>query len=269
MKRGTTKLLVRLAILLAVLYAGVATLLYFFQERFIFLPEKMDKSYVYNFGPNCTEMFLKTNDGTAINALLFHADSSKGVILYLHGNAGSLRTWGNVAKTYTALHYDVLIPDYRGYGKSEGSINGEKQLFSDVELCYDYLAKTYGENKIAVLGYSIGTGPAAHVAAVRQPHLLILQAPYVSLRDMMGKRFPGLPTFILKYPLRTDKALKDVKARVVVFHGDSDSIIPYSSSLALQHNFKAGDTLITLRGQPHNGMHANPQYLDAIAQILK
>jgi uncharacterized protein len=74
-----------------------------------------------------------------LNGLLFKADSSKGVIFYLHGNAGNIGSWGNVATTYTKLNYDVFIIDYRGYGKSEGKINGQEQLFNDNEAAYNAL----------------------------------------------------------------------------------------------------------------------------------
>jgi len=73
-----------------------------------------------------------------------------------------------------------LLLDYRGYGKSEGTINGQEQIFRDVQTVYDSLKHSYQENKIIVLGYSIGSGPAAKLASTNNPKLLILQAPYYS-----------------------------------------------------------------------------------------
>ena len=67
-------------------------------------------------------------DGLILSAILFHADSSKGVIFYLHGNTGNLEKWGKLAAVYTRLHYDILMFDYRGYGKSEGIIKNEKTI---------------------------------------------------------------------------------------------------------------------------------------------
>ena len=79
-------------------------------------------------------MNIKMNDNTLLNGLLFKTDNSKGVIFYLHGNAGSLNSWGEVAKAYTDLNYDVFMIDYRGYGKSEGSISSQGQFFQDMQL---------------------------------------------------------------------------------------------------------------------------------------
>lgn len=251
-----------------VIYILVCGLLYFFQEKLIFFPQKLGKEYLFQFDRKFEEKNIKTKDGTVLNGLLFKADSSKGLIFYLHGNAGSLSSWGDVAKTYTDLNYDVFILDYRGYGKSEGAIDGQNQLYGDIQIAYDELKKEYSEDKIIVLGYSIGTGLASKVASENKPKLLILQAPYFSLTDMMRHTYSIIPTFILKYKLETNKHLKDCKMPVVIFHGDRDEVIYYGSSLKLKDEFRSKDKLITLKGQGHNGMTDNEDYGKELKQIL-
>jgi pimeloyl-ACP methyl ester carboxylesterase len=76
----------------------------------------------------------RPKDRNLLNALLFKTDSAKGLVFYLHGNAGSLDNWGDVARRYTALDYDVFMLDYPGYGKSEGAIKSETQLFDAISL---------------------------------------------------------------------------------------------------------------------------------------
>lgn len=264
MKKGLLKLLK----ILAGLYILLCLLLYFFQEKLIFFPQHLDKNYKFEFGQKFEEINSKTTDGKLINGLLFKADNSKGLIFYLHGNAGSLSSWGKVAKTYTDLNYDIFIIDYRSYGKSEGEINGQNQLFEDNQIVYNQLMKKYSEDKIIVLGYSIGTGLASKLASTNNPKLLILQAPYYNLTDMMKQRFSFIPTFILKYKFSTNEYLKNCKMPVVIFHGNSDQVINYDSSLKLKKEFKAQDTLITLKGQGHNGMTDNEQYKLELAKIL-
>lgn len=263
------KLVIKSIKLIVCLYVLACVLLYFSQEKLIFFPEKLAPDYKYSFDQNFEELSIKTKDSTILNALLFKSDSSKGVIFYLHGNAGSIASWGEVANTYTAMHYDVFMPDYRGFGKSEGTINGQDQFFQDIQTAYDKLKTMYREDKIIVLGYSIGTGPAAKIAATNHPKLLILQAPYYSLTDMMKHRFPIIPTFILKYKFETNEFIKNCQAPIVIFHGDQDEVIYCGSSLNLQKEFKTTDTLITLRGQGHNGMTDNPDYKNQIERILR
>jgi len=243
-------------------------LLYFFQEKLIFFPEKLDQDFKFNFDQKFEEISLKSKDNVLLNGLLFKADSSKGVIFYLHGNAGSLRSWGEVAKTYTDLNYDLFIIDYRGYGKSEGNIKNQFSLYQDMQLFYDFLKSKYDENKIIVLGYSLGTGLATKIASENNPKLLILQAPYYSFKDMMKNYFPVIPTFILKYKFPTNKFITNCKMPIVIFHGDCDEVIPYKFSLKLKPLIKKSDILITLKGESHNGITENSDYRSEIKKLL-
>ena len=243
-------------------------IIYFYQEKLIFHPDKLETNFKYNFEGNYEEQFFKMEDGTQLNGLLFKADSSKGLIFYLHGNAGSLETWGEIASNYTNLNYDIFILDYRGFGKSEGFIRSESQFFDDIEKTYTTFLNKYEANKIVILGYSIGTGAAAYLASKNKPKILILQAPYYSLTDLVKHTVPLIPSFLLKYKFETNKYLKGLKTPIVIFHGDKDEVIYYESSIKLQKEFKYSDRLITLENQYHNGITTNPIYLKELEQIL-
>jgi alpha-beta hydrolase superfamily lysophospholipase len=261
-------MLLKIFLILLACYTLVCVLLFFFQEKLIFFPEKLDKNYKFSFNQIFEEINIKTKDQKLLNGLLFKSDSSKGLIFYLHGNAGSLKSWGEVAKTYTDLNYDVFVIDYRGFGKSEGSITSQGQLFQDLQIAYDEMKSRYSEGKIVVLGYSVGTGLAAKIASTNKPKLLILQAPYYSMTDMMKHTYPIIPTFILKYKLETSEYIKDCKAPIVIFHGNQDEVIYYNSSTKLKEILKNIDTLITLDQQGHNEMTDNPEYQTEIRKIL-
>jgi pimeloyl-ACP methyl ester carboxylesterase len=158
--------------------------------------------------------------------------------------------------------------DYRGFGKSEGAITGERRFYEDLQLAYDQMKVRYPEEKIVILGYSIGTGPAAKIASVNKPRLLILQAPYYSLKDMMKRHYPIIPTFILKYRFETNEYLRTCGMPIVLIHGKEDEVIPYGSSIRLKEIMKKTDTVIILDGQTHNGMTDNPEYQTAIKKLL-
>ena len=249
-------------------YIVLCVFLYYFQEKLIFFPQRLSKSHQFKFDEKFDEMNIKSSDGALLNGLLFKADNSKGLIFYLHGNAGSLSLWGEVAKTYTDLNYDVFILDYRGYGKSDGSIEDQTQLFEDNQVVYNEMAKRYNESKIIILGYSLGTGFASKLASTNKPRLLILQAPYYSMTDMMRHTYSIIPTFILKYKLTTNEYLKTCKMPVVIFHGDQDETVYYGSSLKLKDEFKEQDRLITLKDQGHNGITYNEAYRTELRNIL-
>src|SRR5918993_5029201 len=109
-------------------------MLYFNQEELIFFPTKLPANYTFSFSSNFEERYISTTNGK-LHGLLFKTgtDKPKGLIFYLHGNAGALDSWGEIADTYTNLNYDVFMLDYRGYGKSEGRISSEKQFHDDVQ----------------------------------------------------------------------------------------------------------------------------------------
>ncbi len=262
------KSIVNILKILLIIYIVGCGFLYFNQEKIIFFPEKLEKEYSFRFKQNFEELNFKTDDNVLLNGILFKADSSRGLIFYLHGNAGSLRSWGKIAENYTDLNYDLFMLDYRGFGKSEGTISSQDQIYKDLQTVYDNIKTKYDENKIIVLGYSIGTGPATKIASLNHPKLLILQAPYYSLTDMMKHNYPIIPTFILKYKFETNKSIKECKMPIVIFHGDKDEVIYYESSIKLKELIKKTDRLIILNGQGHNGMSDNMDYLAEIEKIL-
>jgi uncharacterized protein len=238
------------------------------QVKFFFPGETLPENYKYNFPDKFVEITIKTKDSIRLNAVLFKSDSSKGVILYLHGNTGGIDKWGNMAKTYTSLHYDLFLLDYRGCGKSEGFIQNESQLYSDMQEAYNYLKLSYSEDKIIVLGYSIGAGPAAFLAANNHPKELILQAPYFSLPDAVHHLRPSFDTTKIAFHFNTWQFLKQTTVPVFIFHGDEDKMFYYGSSEKLKVFFKPGDELITLKGAGHGYMDRNPIYLDSLKRIV-
>jgi pimeloyl-ACP methyl ester carboxylesterase len=179
-----------------------------------------------------------------------------------------MEKWGSLAPFYTTLGYDIFIVDYRGYGKSKGNIKNEAQLYGDMQVVYESVKSRYPENKIIIMGYSIGTGPATMLAATNHPRKLILDAPYYNLLDAVQKLYPKATSSDLAFSLDIYKYLPKVSCPVVIFHGDADSEFYYGGSLKLKKLFKQGDTLITLKGQDHADFEMNRYYLAGLKSIL-
>lgn len=254
--------------ILAGLYTLLCAVLYFKQESLLFFPAKLLANYQFSFPGKFEERWTTAADGTRLHGLLFKAPNSKGLVFYLHGNGGALDSWGDAAATYTALHYDVFLLDYRGYGKSGGKITSQTQLLNDVRTAYRQLLPEYPESRTVILGYSVGTGLATWLAAQQHPKLLVLQAPYFSMRDLATHLYPFVPGFLVRYPLPTNELIRHVSAPIVLFHGDKDEVIYYQSSLKLKALLKPTDKLIVLPGAGHNGMTDNLLYRREIAALL-
>lgn len=253
----------------AALYVLLCGVLYFKQEKLLFAPTRLPADYQFHFPGQFAERWTAAADGTRLHGLLFKTPNAKGLIFYLHGNGGALDSWGDAAAAYTALHYDVCLLDYRGYGKSGGTISNQAQLLADVDTVYQRLRPEYPENRTVVLGYSLGTGPATWLAARHHPKLLVLQAPYFSMRDMAARLYPYVPGFILRYPMPTNELIPQVSAPIVLFHGDRDEVIDYNATLRLKALLKPTDKLVVLPGARHNGMTDNPDYRREMARLLE
>lgn len=224
------------ALLLVLLaYAGVCLFYWWFQERFIFVRFRLPDEHVFRFkhGRPFEEVWIDGADGARLHALCFKADRPRGAVLYFHGNTGSLRRWGKRATRFTALDHDVLMPDYRGYGKSRGRLS-EEALHDDAARWYAWLAARTPEARVVIYGRSLGTGIAVPVAARNTPRALVLESPYANFTDVARHYLSILPyRWLLRYRFRSDKAMRRVRCPVYIFHGKRDPIVPYGSALKL------------------------------------
>jgi predicted alpha/beta-fold hydrolase len=101
--------------------ATISILLYFFQERFLFHPEKLPKDFIFQYENQEVEEYnIQLNDNVLINGLHFKTKKPKGVVFYLKGNSRSIKGWGKFAVDFTLHGWDVIMMDYRGFGKSTG-----------------------------------------------------------------------------------------------------------------------------------------------------
>jgi len=250
-------------------YLLISTMLYFLQEKLIFLPSKLPSDYTYSFTQPFEEIFLTADDGAVLNGIHFKQEQPEGVIVYYHGNAGDLTRWGNIALFFVEKNYDVIIMDYRTYGKSTGKLS-EEALFNDGQLFYEYALEQYDESGITLYGRSLGTGIATWVASQNSPFRLILETPYYSLLDLGKNRFPYLPVqWFLKYPLKTYEYISEVSCPIAFFHGTEDRVVPYNSGLRLFNSVSVDkNTFFTIKGGQHNNLNEFEVYRAGVQEIL-
>lgn len=264
------KILKTIALTLLILYTIICAFLYFTQEKLLFQPTKLSESHLFDFPLPYQEQNIATPDGANLNTVWFRADSTKAknkVVLYLHGNGGSIDNWAQGASFYTENGYDILYLDYRGYGKSTGSITSEKQLIADAQLAYNFLKTQYAEANITLVATSIGTGMAAHLATKNQPAQLILNAPYYSLLRLVQEKVPFVPSFIVKYQLKSNEKITDIKCPVTIFHGEQDALIPVQHSLDLKKE-NAKINLFVIPNAGHNDVTQSPLCIEKMKSIL-
>ncbi len=249
-------------------YFILIILIYLIQEKFIFKPEKLTQDFLYKYDVPFKELFFDVEAGVRINGLHFYVNNPHGLILYFHGNTRSIKGWAKYAADFYRYGYDVVLVDYRGFGKSTGK-RGEKEMLNDMQVVYETLAKKYTEGHLILYGRSLGSGFATKLASENSPRYLILDAPYYSFRKAVQRFFPILPMrYLLRYQLQTDKWIIKVKCHIYIIHGTKDWLIPIKQSEKLQALNPSRITLIRIHGGRHNNLPTFPEYHNFIRDIL-
>ena len=258
----------RLGIGLAI-YIFVVIAMALFQERLIFLPTHLDADHKFGFERPFEELFIDTQDGASLNGLYFPVEEAKGLILYYHGNSGDLDRWGGVVEYFAQYSYDVLVMDYRKYGKSRGVLS-EDALYADALLWYDKALELYPEEQIVLYGRSMGTTFASYTAAKHRPSQVILEAPFYSLRAVAQQRYWFLPVkWFLKYYFPSYQHLEQVQAPITIIHGTEDAIVPYSNATRIKETLpQAQLELVTVSGGSHNDLIEFDDYHRTIRERL-
>jgi pimeloyl-ACP methyl ester carboxylesterase len=247
----------------------ISIVVYLVQDKFIFKPEKLSPDFQFKYDVPFREINFDIEPGVRINGLHFHRNNSKGIILYFYGNTRSIKGWAKYARDFYRYDYDVVLVDYRGFGKSTGK-RSEQDIMQDMQFVYQRLMEKHGENNMIVYGRSLGSGFAAKLAADNHPGYLILDAPYYNFKKVVERFLPFLPwQLVLRYHLRTDKWILKVKCPVYIIHGTKDWLIPIRHSEALQKLSPRKITLIRIHGGGHNNLSKFDEYHNFIRDILK
>lgn len=251
------------------IYVIIGIGLYFFQERLIFQIEKLPREFKYTFKHPFKEHFLKMKDGAEINVLHFKKENPKGLILYFHGNAGSLERWGDMVPPFLEKGYEVLIMDYRGYGKSKGVL-GPRKMLSDSEMVYDFALKVAEEKDIILYGRSLGSAFASYLAGKKNPRMVILETPFYSLRDVVKYVAPMYPSkMLLKYRFNNKIALKKATCPIYIFHGTDDLVVPYRSAEKLYQSLDPTQAKFTvIESGGHNNLADYELFTMQLDQLL-
>ncbi len=256
-------------LILIIVVATVSVFLYFFQERFLFHPEKLPKDFVFQYENQQVEEYnLELQDGAVINGLHFKSDNPKGVVYYLKGNSKSIKGWGKFAVDFTLHNYDVIMIDYRGFGKSTGKLSQES-MKRDALYVYDRIKEKVKEHRIIVYGRSLGTGLATKVASMNNPKALILACPYFSMSKNAKRYLPLVPLgLVMRYRMPTYKWIKYVKCPIRIIHGTKDRVIRFNSSVRLSQLKPDSTKLYPIIGGGHKDLHNFESYHRALGEIL-
>lgn len=242
-----------------------------FQEHFIFRPEILDDNFEFDHPVPSEEYDLPVSAGGKINGLRFRTDRTdpKGIVLYLKGNSRSIKGWGKYACDFTDHGYEVLMMDYRGFGKSRGT-RSQQLLMHDVSEVYRALRSHVPPEHIIVYGRSLGCYFATYLASLVTPKMLILEAPFYSMQSIARRILPIYPIkYLLRYPFETYYWFKDIECPVHLIHGTRDFLVPLGHSHRLVREEPPGGTqLYTIEGGGHKNLNTFEYYHRVLHEIL-
>lgn len=243
----------------AVLYVGLALMLYLLQERMVFLPHLPGRALDATpqaIGLDYEDFFIDTADGERLHGWWVPAADARGALLFFHGNAGNISHRLDSIAIFNRLGLDVLIVDYRGYGQSTGNPS-EAGTYRDARAAWDWLlARSVAPERIVVFGRSLGGAVGAWLAAQAdvRPAGLIVESCFTSGADMARRLYPWLPArwiTRLKYPVRDYVAAAE--SPLMVIHSRDDEIIPFDMGRALYDAAPAPRAFFELRGDHNAG----------------
>lgn len=261
------KIVVRALLTFLTIYLIAFGLLYSFQENLIFQSDTLEHSYSFQFDTPFEEKFIQTKDGAQLHGLHFKAAKPQGLILYFHGNAGDLSRWGEVVEPFVELGYDVMVVDYRGYGKSSGK-RKEALLYKDALQWYELSLNYYNADLITVYGRSLGATFATYVASQRKPHQLILETPFYSLRSVVKNTYAIFPVRdLLKFKFPNHEFIPQVDCPITIIHGTEDDVVPIENARRLIELNSLID-FVSIENGEHNDLASFDEYWQLIQKLM-
>jgi pimeloyl-ACP methyl ester carboxylesterase len=253
MKELTITLIVLIAI-----YLLASIFLYIYQRKLIYFPTSIDTEF------KADEISI-ANQEVNLRGWVINPGKAKAMI-YFGGNS-ELITHNQSLFENIFSDYSVYLINYRGYGNSEG-IPTEAGLFSDSLAIYDQLIEQH--QTISAYGRSLGSGPAAYLAANRSLEKLILLTPYDSVAEIAQKLYPIFPVrYLIKDRFDSASVAADIKNSVLLITAENDREIPLPHSLALKDRLVNADlSYHMIVGAAHNDIVDFPQYHAAIRAFL-
>jgi len=221
-------------------------------NRFIFYPMRYPEGeWELQRSAGAEERWIRARDGTRLNAWWFPLPGARLATLFLHGNAGNVTHRVDHAAQIREAGSAVMLLDYRGYGKSDGSPS-ERGVYEDGDAAYDELVRMgFAPEKIVLHGESLGTAVAVHLAARRPCAGLVLEAPLSSAQEIAAGLVPLLgPALVRGFESR--RKIPRVHAPLFVIHGDRDEVIPFSQGQAVFEAANEPKWFWPVRGGTHN-----------------
>ncbi|MBB5917732.1 hypothetical protein BJY24_006644 [Nocardia transvalensis] len=233
-------------------------LTYFPERRITVTPERLGLRY--------EDLYFTAADGVRVNGWFVRAEEPFGHVLFAHGNAGNIGDRSPVLALLAAAGFDVLVFDYRGYGRSEGH-PAEHGLYLDARAARTALLERPGvdPDKVFYLGKSLGGGVMIELAGEFPPAGLILMSTFTGLRDAAKAIYPYLPKSLVPNAFPSLSRIGALRTPTLIMHGDDDELLPVEMGRALHAAAAEPKSLKIYPGGRHNDLIMIPGWSRDVA----
>lgn len=262
-----------LVVVLILLFAFVL-LLRLSEKKFIYFPSRYPtgnwKPLVHGSAPE--DLFFTTADGVRLHGWFVGRPDAVASLLWCHGNAGNITDRLDNLQRLARLPLNILLFDYRGYGRSEGRPD-EEGLYLDAVAAYDALASRplVDSDRIFLFGRSLGGAVAAELATRRAAAGLILESTLTSAAAMAWRMFRPLPLhWVIKSRFDTMRCLQQLTLPILVIHGTQDEVIPLEMGKELFAAATNPKRFYEIAGAGHNDTHmvGGDRYFDELRRFV-
>jgi fermentation-respiration switch protein FrsA (DUF1100 family) len=225
------------------------------EDSLIFQPSAEIVHTPRDIGLEFEDLFFTATDGVRLNGWFIPHREARATLVWFHGNAGNIsHRVENIKLLHDKVKVHIFIFDYRGYGRSDGSVS-EEGTYRDGAAALDFVRKQLrvDAKNLIIFGRSLGAAVAAEMAGRFEIRGLILETPFTSIRDMAKTVFPLLPIGLL-LQTRYDVVEKvgRIKVPLLVLHGDHDDVVPYEQGKKVFAAAREPKEFYTIKGATHN-----------------
>lgn len=249
-------------LLVVLMYLLQSQMIYHPQKSITYTPEDVDLSY--------EDVTFATEDGVLLHGWYIPTDSNT-TVLYFHGNAGNISGRLQTIQLLHNLGLNIFIFDYRGYGKSEGRPS-EQGTYKDARAAWNYLVseKDIENNRIVIMGRSLGGSVASWLAVQKRPAATVLESTFTSAADLGADLYPWLPVHsIIQYEYNTIENVKQIESPLFMAHSKDDEIVPFQHGKTLFEAASNPKTFVELHGPHGSGFwETGEKYRTALQEFL-
>jgi len=226
----------------------------FIEQRSLYFPFKAIEATPKDLGLEYEDVAVTTEDGIQLAGWFIPADGPRATILLSHGNGGNISHRLEKIKILHDLSLDVLIYDYRGYGRSSGRPS-EDGLYRDAQAMYDYLIdkKRIRRQEIIAYGESLGAAVTIDLALNKEVGAIIVESGFTSINDMARKIFGVAPSFLLHARYDSVNKIGSIKQPKLIMHSRDDEIVPFEQGKQLFETAPEPKTFLELQGGHNDG----------------